>query len=289
MQLVDGPPVAGVSPGDVIGITPEWLIFTSRVYNQSYDDYQAGVLTVTQGTDTNGDAHRYNDATSRFEYINYGGGSRRNERRWEPANEVIDEERWKLRLVVDAPCLSTVRRFGEHLAVRPIEINTWRGPVYSTWTAVGKDGVLRTLYVEERRGVLSFVVEERRHGLAVGVLESRMRGQILPELAAGIALQMPGGGVSVPSPTLGWDGVVRMPEPNLYGSPGTREAVFWRMTRKEGWPKTDDDKREIAAVIAATRVASPAEIAEFVRAIEPVGWAREKRFVEECSVVSAGA
>jgi hypothetical protein len=103
------------------------------------------------------------------------------------------------------------------------------------------------------------------------------------EVAAGIVAQLVPGASSI----VGFDGVVR----TIHGSRSTLDApaldVYALLTRSRAPRSTAAARAKLEKELAATRAATPAEIAHVIIALCPDAWAREQALVEECGVIAS--
>lgn len=277
----DGPPIAGLVPGDCIAFAPDDWLFVSAFYWN--DERSALTVESTPFGHTNGDAWRVKNDPSRLEHIDYGGrfGSGAH---WAPAaSDVVIKEPWSVRIVMDGPPLATIKTFGPHTAVhaRALGANYGQG-AFSEWI-VPAHGARDILIVNESLdGVITWHTQPRRLGVAVGALRFTAIDDIDPEVAAGIIAQMVD---TQPLTYVGFDGVARAIDGarSPYREP-TRVHLFALLTRG-ATPNNAEAERRVADELARTQAATPHEIAPVIRALCADAYAREVALVEECGVL----
>lgn len=278
--IEDGPPIAGLAPGDCVAFAPDdWLFLQSFYWD---DDKNALGIESTRFGHTNGEAWRVHGDGPRIEHIDYGGrfGSGA---RWQPAaSDVVVRAPWTLRIVMDGPPLATVKRFGEHTAVHARLVGATYGQgAFSEWL-LPAHGARDILIVNEAAdGVVTWQTQPRRLGVAVGTLRAFAAEDIDREVAAGIVAQMV---ENQPLTYIGFDGVARAIDGarSTYRE-GRRVDVYALLTRG-ATPTSSEAQRRFADELAATRPATRDEIGNVVRALCADAYAREVALVEECGV-----
>jgi hypothetical protein len=209
----------------------------------------------------------------------------RSRRPWQPTeSDVVAQTPWRLRIVPDGAPLATVKTFGPHTAVhaRVLGMSYGQG-AYSEWI-LPAHGARDVLIVHDAPdGTITWQTQRRRLGVAIDALRTFASSDIDREVAAGIVAQLVD---NQPLTYIGFDGIARAVDGirSEYRQ-GRRHEVYSVLTRGSTSPSAVV-QRDVANELAATRAATPHEIALVVRSICADAYARELALVEECGVLA---
>jgi hypothetical protein len=279
----DGPPIAGIEPGDAIAFAPGKQVFCAahplgeRVALRIWS-HETELVTLA--------SHRVMSEPLRVERRASA------QRTW----TILDEPQrtiavgpWRLRFVVDGAPLATSKRIGSHLVAHCTGLGTTQRLhgersltpegelLFSQWV-IPSGGATRSLFVIERApGDLVHVVRPRASGIDLFEMERLAGGALDAEIAAGIAMQADDDHSGIAA--VGWDGVLRhLDDTRARFRYGCRARIFAQLTRTDPARAKEDLER--------MRAASIAEVSGFVRALDPESAARDAALVEECGVLA---
>lgn len=305
LVVEDGPPIAGLEPGDAIAFAPERIVMCGlykwgarfelavRV-EDDHDDGDEERRTI---------ARRVISDPLRLEIRHTTLAD------WSavaPEQHVIGMGPWRLRFVLDGPPLATVKRFGPHLAAHCRAIggaNRYHGErtgmpgeqsIYTEWLLPANGAARSLLVIERPSGEVLHRVRPRMSGVGLFGLETLLYGDRLaalkpvveviggprldPELAAGIAMQADDDQSGVAY--VGYDGVLRHVDDERGASQfGCRARIYARLMRLA-------DLETAKAQLATTRAATVEEVGAFISALDPERAARDAALVEECGVLA---